>query len=408
MDMRFLHNKYPLMAIMTIILHAVLPLALFSGDMQTADSSNSAERQKRMPHFSWDHVQCYMHIRKDTAFTREEVAYLAQFPLITFEKTTGARGFGSTEKGTLAAARAIKAINPKVKILFYWNVFVRWANGAYDSYKALNELPGQVLLTDRAGKPVLIRNKVPAYDLTNPAVREWWITTAQKVCSDPAIDGVFVDAVVKVMADGFLKSRIGEAKKQAIKRQFFGMMKSLRERLGPDKLMVGNLLRSLLPDAGMGALHLFDGSYMESFCGGRGGEEARIAYTAKSIRAFQEAARAGYLVAFTKGWGHKLKTPYSAKTPFSVIMNEEERKRFYYALGLFLICAEKYSYFLVHDGYDAKRSHTWMMKLPDELRRPLGSPKGPAQCRGHEYRREFAHASVRVDIAKEEAKIQWH
>ena len=51
-----------------------------------------------------------MHVRKMTAFTPEEVEYLATFPLITFEKTTGMKDFGSTEKGTYMAAKAVKEI----------------------------------------------------------------------------------------------------------------------------------------------------------------------------------------------------------------------------------------------------------------------------------------------------------
>ena len=70
----------------------------------------------RLPRFSWERVPLYMHIRKDTAFTAEEIRYLASFPLVTLEKTTGARDSGSTEAGTLSAARAIKQINPATNV----------------------------------------------------------------------------------------------------------------------------------------------------------------------------------------------------------------------------------------------------------------------------------------------------
>jgi hypothetical protein len=43
----------------------------------------------RLPEFSWAHVPRYMHIRKDTAFSADEIRYLASFPLVTFEKYTG-------------------------------------------------------------------------------------------------------------------------------------------------------------------------------------------------------------------------------------------------------------------------------------------------------------------------------
>lgn len=70
-----------------------------------------------------------MHIRKERAFTDKETAFLARFPLLTFEKANGHKQYGSVEKKTLAAARAVKAVNPNAKILYYRNVMVH-----YDGY----------------------------------------------------------------------------------------------------------------------------------------------------------------------------------------------------------------------------------------------------------------------------------
>ena len=86
----------------------------------------------------------YVHIRKDTAFTDEEIRYLATFPLITFEKATGHRDSGSVEAGTLKAARAVKAINPATKILYYRNVIVHY--GGYAANTSLKNIPGAFLV----------------------------------------------------------------------------------------------------------------------------------------------------------------------------------------------------------------------------------------------------------------------
>jgi len=75
-----------------------------------ADTPGAVPVAERFPDFSWDRVPLYMHIRKSTGFTPEELRYLAGFPLIAFEKTTGATDYGSTEKGTLEAARAVKRL----------------------------------------------------------------------------------------------------------------------------------------------------------------------------------------------------------------------------------------------------------------------------------------------------------
>ena len=49
----------------------------------------------------------YMPVRKNDAFTPEEIKFLAKYPLITFEKTTGNSTFGSTEKGIIEAAKEV-------------------------------------------------------------------------------------------------------------------------------------------------------------------------------------------------------------------------------------------------------------------------------------------------------------
>jgi len=148
----------------------------------------------QLPDFSWDTVPRYMHVRKATAFTPEEAEYLATFPLITFEKTTGAREFGGTEAGTVQAAKAVKAINPRTKILYYRNILVH-----YSSYVANAQLASisNAFLADKKGNQKLVRKSVRAYDLSNPAVQSWWLTHAKQACKSEYIDGIFVDGNIK-------------------------------------------------------------------------------------------------------------------------------------------------------------------------------------------------------------------
>lgn len=87
---------------------------------------------RRFPDFSWDAIPLYMHVRKATAFTAEELEYLASFPLVTLEKTTGQQSSGSTDAGTIAAAQAIKERNPRTKVLFYRNVLVHYGGYSFD------------------------------------------------------------------------------------------------------------------------------------------------------------------------------------------------------------------------------------------------------------------------------------
>ena len=379
--------------------------------IQAEESPAPVANRDRMPAFSWDHVPLYVHIRKDTAFTHEEIRYLATFPLITFEKATGHKDSGSVEAGTLKAARAVKAINPATKILYYRNVIVHY--GGYAANATLKDIPG-AFLVGRDGNDKLIRNRIQAYDLSNKALRDWWIDAANQVCSDPAIDGIFLDGVVKVLEPAFLKGPIGEQKKAAELAGYVTMMEDTRKMLGPQKLMVANLLRARFPDSGLSYIKVLDGSYIEGFEGAVG--MSKKDYVAQGIRDFQKAARQGSIMAYTCGLGGNQQdadeTPRSAARNIAPVSNSKSRSgdvksRFNYQLAIFLICAEKYSYFDLKDGYDAKTSKTWLTHRAD-YDRPLGPPQGPAVRNGYTYTRQFAHASVRLDIEKETGEVVWH
>ena len=363
---------------------------------------------ERLPAFSWDRVPRYMHIRKDTAFSADEIRYLASFPLVTFEKYTGNKDFGSPEAGTLAAARAVKAINPATKVLYYRNVIVHY--GGYAADAALTNMPG-AFLVGRNGSDKLVRGRVPAYDLANPKVRDWWVANAKQVCADPAIDGLFLDGNVKVLEPTYLLGEIGKAKKESVLDGYTAMMEATRRALGPEKLMLANVLRARFPDSGMGRLRAFDGSYIEAFETTVGKIPVKD-YVAKGIAAFQEAARQGHVIAFTAGLGEesgdagKANEARTDEIRTALKKVDASDRRFQYLLALFLICAEKHSYFCAHDGYDVKNSTLWRLPHP-EFERPLGAPKGPAVRAGYAYTREFEHASVFVDLEQKNAHINW-
>ena len=376
-----------------------------------AEGEPSAPAPNHWPAFSWDRVPLYMHIRKAKNFTEDEIKYLATFPLVTFEKTTGSETFQSSEDGTLAAAKAVKEINPSTKILYYRNVIVHY--GTYKDNAEIESLPG-AFLVGKDGKTRLIRNRMnqEAYDLANPEVRKWWVGNARRICAEPVIDGLFLDGIVKTLTPSYLKRDIGVKKVDELVAGYNTMMDETREALGPNKLMVANVLRVSLPDSGLVAMKKFDGSYIEHFEGSWGDKEARRNSLAKAIEAFQKAAREGYLIALTVGLsdldGGDGKSNPGQLDEIRVGMDEQAdfSKRLNYLLGLFLICAEKHSYFMPHDGYSAEKSKVWMKRLP-ELEKPLGAPKGPAVQDGYIYTREFAHAKVRVDIENEVGEIEW-
>jgi len=83
-----------------------------------------------------------------------------------------------------------------------------------------------------------------------------------------------------------------------------------------------------------------------------------------------------------------------------------QQARFEYCLAMFLVLAGKYSYFNYTPTYAADDTDSWRRWYP-EYDKPLGPPLGPATRDGFVLTREFKHASVRLDLAAREGKIDW-
>jgi len=373
-------------------------------------SRNSSPEGKRTtpiracPEFSWDRIPLYMHIRKAKSYTDKEIAFLARFPLITFEKANGHADHGSVEKGTLAAARAVKRINPRAKILYYRNVIVHYGN--YEANRTLEGIRSAFLL-DKRGNRRLIRGRVQAYDLANADVRKWWVDTCSRMTADRAIDGIFLDGNVKALESGYLAKQVGADKKKLTIDGYHLMVKHLRRAVGPEKLMIANILRARFNDGGLEYLSHLDGSYLEAFFHNVG-KASYEDYVAKGIDAMQKAARRGKIIAFSTGFvvPENRSNMGIDEGHATVESGKQARAALAYPLAVFLICAEKYSYFRIHEGYSANNNNRWMRWF-SEYDKPLGPPTGPARKYGFRYSRTFKHAAVKLDIRKRTAEIRW-
>jgi len=364
---------------------------------------------QRFPDFSWDTIPLYMHVRKATAFTDQELDFLATFPLVTLEKMTGHRSSGSTDEGTLVAAQAIKERNPRTKVLFYRNVLVHYGGYSFDD--RLSQIPHPFLI-DKRGNTRLVRNVSEAYDLANPQVVDWWVDTALGVCRHDAIDGLFLDGNLKALTP-YLARQLPAGKKEAVTAGYRDMIKRIRADIPRSDLLIANIIRaSFFPDAGLGYLESFDGSYIEGF-DVVVGKTTEAELVAKGIEAFQQAARDGRIIAMTLGLGESAADATKiddARTRVDGLEAMEERAN--YLIGLFLICAERSSYLYLHDGYSADlhrgecQSKVWLKRFP-QYDKPLGAPLGPATREGFVYKRRFEHVDVMVDLEQKRAALEW-
>jgi len=382
--------------------------AVLGGAGARAAESVPAE-VRRFPDFSWNTIPLYMHVRKATAFTDEELHYLASFPLVTLEKTTGQQSSGSTDEGTLVAARAIKERNPRTKVLFYRNVLVHYGGYSFDD--RLSRIPHPFLI-DKQGDTRLVRNVSEAYDLGNPQVVDWWVDTALGVCRHEAVDGLFLDGNVKALTP-YLARQLPPGKKDAVTAGYHDMIKRIRAGIPESDLLIANMIRaSSFPDAGLGYLEPFDGSYIEGF-DVVVGKMTEADLVAKGIEAVQQAARDGKIIAMTLGLGESAADATKLDDTRSRVGElAEVNERADYLIGLFLVCAERYSYLYVHDGYSAEvrrgecQSKVWLKRFP-QYDKPLGAPLGPATREGFVYTRRFEHLDVMVDLERKQATLEW-
>ncbi len=355
------------------------------------------------PAFSWATVPQWLIVRKATAFTREEIQLIASAPLVVFEKETGHSDAGFVEDGVLSAARAVKAGNPTTITLFYWNAVINYgnyrANQIFDRNRASWAL-------QKNGKTFLLKNRYPIYNHLDHSFQDWWIATAKGVLSDPAIDGVMIDAICKTDAadDGgkalYPSEEYGRAYVEAATR--------LKSEVG-SKLLIGNAIRASKPQSNLDHLSYLDGSYVERWAVPVGNQSFED-YVAEGMAAMSRALAKGKIILFNSSpevFG-------SDQLPAQATYPEREmwmKQHISFALAVFLMIAEEGAYFHWGTGPNVltgRNADVWRNDIYSDLSRPLGRPLGSAVRRGSVFSRSFEHLDVSVDLKTRQATFGWH
>ena len=241
---------------------------------------------------------------------------------------------------------------------------------------------------------------------------------AAQMLSDDFIDGLFIDANIKVLHHEYFPiwKKVGEEKAGQLRAGYEKILDRIEAELRPENIILANIIRARLPNGGMDYLERFDGSYLEGFEENVDGV-SRPDYMARGIAYAQEAARQGKMIAFTVGLGEAVKKDSSGigldETRGKIEDIDAVRERLDYVTALFLVIAEEYSYFYPHGGYGVgkgeegrQRNPLWLVDLP-VFNKKLGPPKGPAAKDGYIYTREFEHCSVWLDIENEAGTLIW-
>ena len=93
-------------------------------DVESFKGKEATSNITNYPDWSWDHVRTYVAVRRGDEYSDAQIQSLAKQDIVMLEKSNGHETYGDVETGTLQAAKRIKKINVRVKILFYLNAMV--------------------------------------------------------------------------------------------------------------------------------------------------------------------------------------------------------------------------------------------------------------------------------------------
>lgn len=359
------------------------------------------EPKSYYPDFSWDQTpQYFMFGDGERVLLPEEVDFIAEKTgFLCIEKSHGYKMLGAAELGAKHDAAAFKAKKPGIKVLFYFNSAYAWPFTSYNKNFTLENIEDypelkKFLIIDPKTGELARRGSTLFFDVLNPEFRAWWAETVAKGVEVSGCDGAFIDQM-----HGFFWLR--EDKKEDVLRAMGEMMADLKDRMGPDKILLANnaddeIARYVYP--------VMDASMFEHYNTQQASKENLLVEWNDMLK----MAKAGKITIFRfgveiEGTEHKKLSRQESQERLEKL--SKERLEFY--LACYLIGAQPYSYFQY--GWGWRLNSGPLVDYP-ELLRPLGAPKAPysrLSADGWEFTREFEHASVWVDTDKREGKISW-
>jgi hypothetical protein len=327
-----------------------------------------------LPVFSWDTLPVFTHLSQQTPYTPEQMAVLGRFNLITIEKYMGPfpLSVGKAEEDNIAAvAAAIKKLNAKAKVLMYvnslfaypWYRLYHLANA--NNWWVLNETTHEVIRHNVINLNCSTPGHCPEqsvgyWDFAEPKLQEAWVAA----CSDPSIDGCFVD--------GAESSPYPYGKEDAAILAYEKGRNATFAAIAEKALVVVNDKKYYDPAPPYPQVQ---GEFLETFDG-----------SALKWAQILNRTQAGHLV--------------QAHT--SRICRQPNSTQGLMDLAAFLIVAGPYSYFGCSDWEDVP---TW----PAVYDKPLGAPLGPAvQDATGTWKRAFVSGtSCSINFGTKHASIDW-
>ncbi len=364
---------------------------------------------RKYPKWSWDTVQEYKMFGDNHLLTDEEVKRIASLSsFICIEKQHGKSDLGAAELGAKHETTRFKAMNPDIKVLFYFNGAIPYNFTTY----AKDFSPKEDKMSDQEKEDLLIfdaekneyvteRNgSIYAYDILKPTFRKWWSDTVGKAVRETGTDGVFWD---QMHGWAWLRPK---KERPGVVEAHVKMQQMATEAIGRDRILLCN-----------NAAHNQDFiENCEAVMYEHYGPERYRDDFQKYVDDWDQmlaVANAGKINVYR--WPVDLRGTKFEESHIRVKCADENhaelsaiaKERIEFPLACFLIGAQPYSYFMLSWGWEL---HTGALVEFPEMKKPLGPPLGPYQRQSDDkwiFTREFQHADVWVDLKKEEARITW-
>ena len=322
-------------------------------------------------------------------FSDAEYAHIAAtFPVFTVEKRHAFGVYGNASlpapfaynsiAASIGTARKIKALNASVKVLMYWNSALNW-----NMYECEADVQPSWLLPPRA--PL---TNVSRYNLASPQFRAWWTACAVDALrrSEGALDGLFLDALPKLTWPGNPPDAFA---------LWGGMVDAIKAAV-PGAWLIYNGFY----DAGGGGvvanaslLAHTSALYVECLSTLGSGAPVSLADATPFLRSVAAMARAA----------DRADKAYVGHGFGPVADPGDARFLFGYAVFLLTATGGAREMFLANDGYEIDQG---LMKTHAEYALELGAPTGAfVVVNSTALRRDFARATVVVDMARQRAEI---
>lgn len=374
----------------------------------TTSDGNIFSPQSKYPTWSWDSVQEFKMFGDKSLLTDEQVTRIAGLSnFIAIEKEHGVTELGTADLGAKHEAARFKAVNPDIKVLFYFNGAIAYDFTSYTktfSPKAdeMTEKEKKDLLLydpEKSAYHTLHNGHRYAWDILKPTFRTWWSDTVGDAVRQTGTDGVFWDQM-----HGWMWLR--PEQRQEVEEAHLTLQQMATQAIGSNRILLCNNAAENLDfiancDAVMYEHHK-PAQYRENL--------QRYVDDWAQMRA---VANAGKINVYR--WGVDLRGTQFENSDRRVRISPDNhaalaeiaKERITFPLACFLIGAQPYSYFMLSWGWG---TYTGALVDFPELKKPLGAPLGPYRRQADDswiFTRQFKHADVRVDLEAEQATITW-